>query len=93
MKSAKTQKRVSKLVVNLALLFLVILWTIPTMGIFVSSFRERAGYRHHGLVAGLPTPGMEGGEDDQSQGIKPGSKHHHECGRRRGHLGPATTGN
>jgi alpha-glucoside transport system permease protein len=41
MKSAKTQKRVSKLVVNLALLFLVILWTIPTMGIFVSSFRER----------------------------------------------------
>ncbi len=41
MKSAKTQKRLSKLVVNWTLLFLVILWTIPTMGIFVSSFRER----------------------------------------------------
>jgi alpha-glucoside transport system permease protein len=41
MKSAKTQKRLSKWTVNLALLFLVILWTIPTMGIFVSSFRER----------------------------------------------------
>ncbi len=41
MKSAKTQKRLSKWIVNLALLFLVILWTIPTMGIFVSSFRQR----------------------------------------------------
>jgi alpha-glucoside transport system permease protein len=41
MKSAKAQKRLSKWIVNLALLFLVILWTIPTMGIFVSSFRQR----------------------------------------------------
>jgi alpha-glucoside transport system permease protein len=41
MKSAKTQKRMSKWIVNLSLLFLVILWTIPTMGIFVSSFRQR----------------------------------------------------
>jgi alpha-glucoside transport system permease protein len=41
MKSAKGQKRLSKWVVNLTLLFLVILWTIPTMGIFISSFRQR----------------------------------------------------
>jgi alpha-glucoside transport system permease protein len=41
MKSAKSQKRLSKWTVNLALLFLVILWTIPTLGIFVSSFRQR----------------------------------------------------
>ena len=41
MKSAKGQKRLSKWIVNLSLLFLVLLWTIPTMGIFVSSFRQR----------------------------------------------------
>jgi len=41
MDSGKRQKRISSLVVNGALLLLVIVWTIPTMGIFVSSFRER----------------------------------------------------
>ena len=41
MKSAKTQKRLSKWIVNGTLLLLVLLWTIPTMGIFVSSFRQR----------------------------------------------------
>jgi len=41
MGSGKSQKRVSKLMVNLALLLLVLIWTIPTMGIFVSSFRNR----------------------------------------------------
>jgi alpha-glucoside transport system permease protein len=41
MRSAKGQKRLSKWIVNLSLLLLVLLWTIPTMGIFVSSFRQR----------------------------------------------------
>lgn len=41
MKSGKQQKRVASLIVNGTLLLLVILWTIPTMGIFVSSFRNR----------------------------------------------------
>jgi len=41
MDSGKRQKLISSLVVNGALLLLVIVWTIPTMGIFVSSFRER----------------------------------------------------
>jgi alpha-glucoside transport system permease protein len=41
MRSAKGQKRLSKWIVNLSLLFLVILWTIPTLGIFISSFRQR----------------------------------------------------
>ncbi|MGZ9222177.1 MAG: carbohydrate ABC transporter permease [Anaerolineales bacterium] len=41
MNSAKRQKQLGSLVVNLALLLLVIMWTIPTMGIFVSSFRHR----------------------------------------------------
>ncbi len=41
MKSGKGQKRLSRLLVNVTLLFLVLLWTIPTMGIFVSSWRDR----------------------------------------------------
>jgi len=41
MNSGKRQKRISSLVVNGTLLLLVVLWTIPTTGIFVSSFRNR----------------------------------------------------
>lgn len=41
MKSGKRQKNLSRALVNLVLLLLVIAWTIPTMGIFISSFRDR----------------------------------------------------
>jgi len=41
MKSAKGKKRIGSLFVNLTLLLLVLAWTVPTMGIFVSSFRNR----------------------------------------------------
>jgi alpha-glucoside transport system permease protein len=41
MSSAKRQKRVGSLIVNGTLLLLVLIWTIPTLGIFVSSFRNR----------------------------------------------------
>jgi len=41
MNSGKRQKRLGSLFVNLALLLLVLIWTVPTMGIFVSSFRNR----------------------------------------------------
>jgi alpha-glucoside transport system permease protein len=41
MNSGKGQKRLSSLIVNGTLLLLVVIWTIPTMGIFVSSFRNR----------------------------------------------------
>jgi len=41
MNSGKKQKRISSLVVNGILLVLVLVWTIPTIGIFVSSFRAR----------------------------------------------------
>ena len=41
MESGKRQKLLSGLFVNGTLVLLVILWTIPTLGIFVSSFRQR----------------------------------------------------
>ncbi len=41
MNSGKRQKLLGSLFVNGTLLLLVILWTIPTLGIFVSSFRNR----------------------------------------------------
>jgi len=41
MGSGKRQKLLGSLFVNLTLLLLVLLWTVPTMGIFVSSFRNR----------------------------------------------------
>jgi len=41
MNSGKRQKRLGSLFVNLSLLLLVLIWTVPTMGIFVSSFRVR----------------------------------------------------
>jgi alpha-glucoside transport system permease protein len=36
-----TQSRTSAIVVNGALLLLVIVWSIPTLGLFISSFRDR----------------------------------------------------
>jgi len=42
MKSGKRQKRLTSLfIINGTLLFLILIWTIPTLGIFVSSFRAR----------------------------------------------------
>jgi len=41
MAGRKNQKRLGKLVVNVSLFIIILLWTIPTVGIFVSSFRNR----------------------------------------------------
>ena len=41
MNTGKRQKRIASLIVNGSLLLLVLIWTIPTLGIFVSSFRNR----------------------------------------------------
>jgi alpha-glucoside transport system permease protein len=40
-RSGRRQKQLSRLLVNGTLLVFVVLWTIPTMGIFISSFRNR----------------------------------------------------
>jgi alpha-glucoside transport system permease protein len=54
MQSAKSQKRLSKWLVNGLLFLLVLLWTIPTMGIFISSFRQRQDIATSGWWLVLP---------------------------------------
>jgi alpha-glucoside transport system permease protein len=44
----KRKRLIGDIVVNGALLFLVLLWTIPTIGVFVSSFRSRADISQSG---------------------------------------------
>lgn len=52
--STKQQKLVSDLLVNGALLLLVLLWTIPTFGLLVSSFRSRVDILSSGWWKLLP---------------------------------------
>jgi alpha-glucoside transport system permease protein len=54
MDSGKRQKALGSLFVNLALLLLVIVWTVPTLGIFVSSFRHRDDIATSGWWTVLP---------------------------------------
>jgi alpha-glucoside transport system permease protein len=51
---ASSQRRLNVLIVNFALLLLVIIWTIPTLGIFVSSFRARNDIQSSGWWSVLP---------------------------------------
>jgi len=48
MGSAKSQRRWGFLLVNGGLLLLIILWTVPTLGVFVSSFRSRENIKTTG---------------------------------------------
>lgn len=41
MRTGRRQRQLSRLLVNGTLLLMVILWTVPTLGIFVSSWRNR----------------------------------------------------
>lgn len=54
MESGKRKKLLGSLFVNLSLLLLVIIWTIPTLGIFVSSFRNRGDIATSGWWNVLP---------------------------------------
>lgn len=50
----KRQRWIGIFIVNLALLILVLLWTIPTLGIFVSSFRDRLDIQTSGWWTVFP---------------------------------------
>jgi len=54
MDTAKRQKRMRQLAIDLTLIVLVLIWTIPTLGIFVSSFRNRDDIATSGWWTILP---------------------------------------
>ncbi len=54
MKSSKRQQLIRDLIVNGILLLLVVLWTIPTLGLFISSFRSRFNIQTSGWWKVLP---------------------------------------
>jgi alpha-glucoside transport system permease protein len=54
MTSARRRRLLGSLFVNGALLLLVLIWTIPTLGIFVSSFRDRGQIAGSGWWKVLP---------------------------------------
>lgn len=54
MKSAKGQQRLRDFIVNGSLLLLVFIWTIPTLGLFISSFRTRFDIQTSGWWKILP---------------------------------------
>ncbi len=52
--SAKRQKLIGEIIVNGILLLICLLWTIPTLGLFVSSFRARTDIASSGWWTILP---------------------------------------
>ena len=48
MGSMQNQQRWGSLLVNLGLLLLILIWTIPTLGLFISSFRNRDSIQNSG---------------------------------------------
>ena len=54
MKSGKKQKQLNKLIVNGSLLLIILIWTIPTLGVLVSSFRLRDDIATSGWWTVLP---------------------------------------
>jgi len=72
--STKRQKRMSSIFVNGTLLLLCVAWTVPTLGLLVSSFREREDILSTGWWTILPHRGyVETGElpipEDQTRDV------------------------
>ncbi len=59
MGSLQRQRRFGSLVVNGALLLIVLFWTVPTIGLFVSSFRSREAIQSSGWWNILPHRAFE----------------------------------
>lgn len=55
-KSKRRSEFTTKLIINLVVVFLVVLWTIPTLGLFVSSFRDPQAINTSGWWTALFRP-------------------------------------
>ncbi len=68
--SAKRRRRISAILVNGSLFLICLLWTIPTLGLLISSFRPRADIVANGWWTILPHQGYETVEQiDLGRGI------------------------
>jgi alpha-glucoside transport system permease protein len=56
-RSARQQQRVSNIVIHGALILLAVVWTIPTLGLLVSSFRQRDDVSSTGWWTVITQPG------------------------------------
>ncbi len=70
-RSMKRQQLFSDVIVNGALLLLVFIWTIPTLGILVSSFRARDDIRSTGWWSILPHRAWVKVEEFKPEGLDP----------------------
>ena len=80
------QKWTGLLLVNGTLLILVLLWTIPTMGLFISSWRTRIDIQTLRMVDGLPPSRMADGRRARPQGAGAGFHSRHGGGGRDRHV-------
>ena len=69
--SQKRSKRTSALLVNGTLAIIVILWTIPTLGLLVSSFRDREDIATSGWWSVLPHREWKMVEEFKPEGVDP----------------------
>lgn len=69
MDSLKRQRRIASILVNGTLLLLCVAWTVPTLGLLISSFREREDIQSSGWWTVFPHRGLvTTGELDIPQG-------------------------
>lgn len=57
--SLKNQKRLSKFLVNAVLVFICLVWTVPTLGVFVTSFRTSEAIYNGGWWTIFPHQGLK----------------------------------
>ena len=69
--SQKRRQRISAILVNGVLFLIVFLWTIPTLGLFVSSFRTREDISSSGWWQILPHREWELAEELKTEGVDP----------------------
>lgn len=62
-KGSRLNKFLGKIPVNLALVVLMILWIVPTLGLFVTSFRSREDVRTSGWWTAFSKPKVAGGPE------------------------------
>jgi alpha-glucoside transport system permease protein len=71
--SSGSRKRYGKTIVNISLFLLIFIWTVPTLGIFVSSFRNRDDIAVSGWWNVLPHRELQAVEevDPRAEGLDP----------------------